>query len=233
MNLKQYLLEKKGDKAPEMMASFDQYRHLLKEWNEKMNLTAILDDEGIESKHFMDSLTLFETGRIHNGAKVLDIGTGAGFPGVPMKIYAPDLDITLMDSLNKRITFLDMLIESLELTSIQAIHGRAEEMSRKPEHRDHYDVVVSRAVAPLNTLCEYCLPFVRQGGVFIAMKGPQGEDELAETSGAIEKLASSLDEVKTFEMGDNTRTLIVIKKIGRTPKAYPRGGGKPRKSPLE
>ncbi|MDR7871403.1 MAG: 16S rRNA (guanine(527)-N(7))-methyltransferase RsmG [Tissierellaceae bacterium] len=213
---------------------FSKYKELLKEWNEKINITAITDDEDIDIKHFLDSLTPFVTDIFNGNKKVIDIGTGGGFPGVPLKIVNPNLDVTLLDSLNKRIVFLNEVIKDLGLEGINAIHGRAEEFSIKPIYREKYDICVSRAVASLNTLSEYCIPFVKVGGYFVSMKGPDVDEELNLSQNAIKLLGGKVIEKKLVQIpeSDIVHSLIIIQKIRETPTKYPRGGGKPRKNPL-
>ncbi len=228
-DLKLQLDEKQFDK-------FKDYKELLQEWNEKIDITTITEDDEVDIKHFLDSLTLVETGLFDSkeGLRVIDIGTGGGFPGMPLKIYNESLDVTLMDSLNKRIKFLDIVIKDLGLKNIQAIHGRAEELSRTKEYRESFDLCVSRAVARLNTLVEYCLPFVKPGGYFVSMKGPDYDEELREAKNAINTLGGRL--VKDYEVklphSDIVHSVIIIEKVKNTAKKYPRGGGKPRKKPL-
>lgn len=222
------------DLSDDKLDKFDKYKELLKEWNTKINITAITDDDEIDIKHFLDSLTPFLTDIFHGKKKVIDIGTGGGFPGLPLKIANPDLDLTLMDSLNKRIIFLKEVISQLGLDGIEAIHGRAEELSIKPSYREQYDVAVSRAVASLDTLSEYCIPFVKPGGYFVSMKGPEIDEELALSKNAIKILGGKLVDKKLVQIpgSDIVHSLIIIEKIGKTPTKYPRGGGKPRKNPL-
>lgn len=216
------------------LEAFSKYKEMLKEWNEKINITSITDDIEIDQKHFLDSLTPLKT-TLFNGKKtIIDIGTGGGFPGIPLKIANPDLDILLLDSLNKRITFLNEVINELELENIEALHGRAEELSRKPLYREKYDICVSRAVASLNTLSEYCLPFIKVGGHFVSMKGPEVEEELKMSNNAIKLLGGKVADTIYVQIPetDIVHSLIVIEKITKTPTKYPRGGGKPRKNPL-
>lgn len=219
----------------EELDKFFKYKELLKEWNKKINLTAIEDDRDIDIKHFLDSLTLLKTDYIKNGSRVIDIGTGGGFPGIPLKIVKKDdVDLVLMDSLQKRIKFLDLVINELKLSNIQAVHGRAEDFGRDIKYREKFDIAVSRAVASLNILSEYCLPFVKVGGYFIAMKGPDVDIELKESENAIKLLGGKiLDKIKIkLPLSDITHTLIVIEKIKKTPTKYPRKAGKPKKKPL-
>lgn len=213
---------------------FFKYKELLKDWNTKINITAITDDEEIDTKHFLDSLTPFVTDFFNGNKKVIDIGTGGGFPGLPLKIVNPDLEITLLDSLNKRIIFLNEVIRELGLEGIEAIHGRAEELSIKPLYREQYDICVSRAVASLDTLSEYCIPFVKVGGHFISMKGPDIDEELKLSKNAIKELGGKVVDTKLVQIPgtDIIHSLIIIEKIRQTPTKYPRGGGKPRKNPL-
>lgn len=220
-----------------IVEGLSRYRELLTEWNGKFNLTAITEEEEVEVKHFADSLSLLTVREISEGAKMLDIGSGAGFPGIPVKIARPDWDITLLDSLNKRIIFLNTVIEELKLPKISAIHGRAEELARKPEFRERFDLVTSRAVARLNILCEYSMPFVRSGGLFVAMKGSEAPEEIAEAEKAIRLLGGELLDCREIRLAlggeeEISHHLVIIKKKGKTPTKYPRGGGRPKKDPL-
>lgn len=210
------------------------YKNLLKEWNEKINITAITDDIEIDIKHFLDSLTPMVTNLFNGEKSIIDVGTGGGFPGLPLKIINPDLKVTLLDSLNKRIIFLNEVIKSLDLKDIEGTHGRAEELGRKIEYREKYDICVSRAVASLDTLSEYCIPFVKKGGYFISMKGPDAEEEVKEAKKAIGLLGGSIKEIEKIKLPKSniSHSLIIIEKIKETPTKYPRGGGKPKKKPL-
>lgn len=205
---------------------FEIYYNLLIEWNQKFNLTAITQKDQVELLHFKDSILPQDL--IKQNATVLDIGSGAGFPSVPLKIVREDLDITMVDSLNKRITFLNEVIEKLRLTDIRALHKRAEELDKNIK----YDVVTARAVAPLRVLCEYCLPFVKIGGIMLAYKSDEVEQELKEAQNAIEILGGKLESVQKRKLDDIVRSFVIIKKIKPTPSAYPRGGNKPRIKPL-
>ncbi len=208
----------------------EKYADLLVEWNEKINLTAILDPEGIAVKHFLDCLMIFKYIDIPKGASVIDIGTGAGFPGVVMKIARPDIKLTLMDSLQKRITFLDTLCSELGL-DVVTIHSRAEEI--KPQQREGYDFAVARAVANMRVLSEYCMPYVRVGGSFVAMKGSTAADEAKEAERAVATLGGEILSQDLFELLQfGGRGIINVKKISQTLTKYPRNGGKISKQPL-
>lgn len=216
--------------SQENAKQFYKYMKLLLEWNEKMNLTAITDPEEIILKHFVDSLTIMPY--LSNANTILDVGTGAGFPGLPLKILEDNKEFTLLDSLNKRITFLKNVISELELKNVQAIHGRAEEyISQK---RESYDIVTSRAVAKLNVLIEYMLPFVKVGGRCICMKSFEIEGELKEAKKAIEILGGKIEKVDeiTLPTTDIKRKIVIIKKIKNTPNKYPRKAGTPAKEPI-
>lgn len=216
----------------EQIKRFMNYMNLLLEWNEKINLTAITQPEEVKLKHFVDSLTVLKY--INDDDKVIDIGTGAGFPGIPLKIMNENTKITLLDSLNKRINFLNIVIETLNLRNIQAIHGRAEEIARNKLYREKYDVAVSRAVANLSTLTEYMLPFVKVGGKCICMKGANVNEELERAQNAIKELGGEIERVDNFYLSDNDneRNIIVIKKVKETNPKYPRKAGTPSKEPL-
>lgn len=210
------------------------YKELLQEWNQKINITSITEDKEVDIKHFIDSIIPLKTKLFEGKLKVIDIGTGGGFPGIPLKIMNENLNMVLLDSTNKKIRFLDEVIEKLKLKDIQAIHGRAEELGRDVDYREKYDIAISGAVASLDTLSEYALPFVNIGGHFISMKGPDVEEELNEGKKAIEILGGKIKSVEKIEIPntDIVHSLIIIEKIKRTPTKYPRGGGKPRKQPL-
>lgn len=213
--------------------NFKIYMELLLEWNEKINLTAITDENDILLKHFVDSLTIKKY--ISENEKIIDIGTGAGFPGIPLAIMNKYNEITLMDSLNKRIVFLNDVIDKLKLNNVKAIHSRAEELARNKNHREKYDVAVSRAVANLSTLVEYMLPFVRIGGKCICMKGPNIEEELKNAKKAIKELGGEVIKIENFKLpeSDNERNIVIIKKIRETSSKYPRKSGTPSKEPIK
>lgn len=207
---------------------FLKYYSLLVEWNEKMNLTAITDYADAEVKHFEDSL--YGLPYVKQGATLCDVGTGAGFPGFPLKMARPDINLTLMDSLNKRIVFLNEVSKQTD-TPANCVHIRAEDAGRG-EYREKFDVVTARAVAKLNTLCEYCLPLVKKGGVFLAYKADVSE-ELEQSKNAVKILGGEIAEVNRFCLSNgDARAIVVIKKVSPTPKAYPRGKGKERSKPL-
>ena len=209
---------------------FETYKDLLIEWNKKINLTAITDEDEIRLKHFADSLTVANL--IDNNSSIIDVGTGAGFPGIPLKIYNNTLKITLADSLNKRINFLNEVINQLELKDINAVHGRAEDLGQDKKYREKYDIAISRAVANMSTLSEYLLPFVKIGGKAICMKGPNIEEELNNAKTAIKKLGGEIEKVESFKLKDMDRNIIVIKKVKETPINYPRKAGIPSKNPI-
>lgn len=215
------------------LKDFDRYSEILLDWNERMNLTRITDEQEMIDKHFIDSLTPLLLDEYEGTGRVLDLGTGAGFPGMVLALTDSDREYHLMDSLNKRITFLDAVVKELGIDNVKTFHGRAEEAGRSPEFREQYQIVVSRAVARLNILAEYCLPFVEQGGYLIAMKGPEGVEEIEEAEKAINILGAELTRCEEFLLPDgDKRLLVVLRKVKGTPKKYPRGGGKPRKDPL-
>ena len=219
--------------SDEQYRRLERYAELLCEWNEKMNLTAITDPEGIAVKHFFDSVYPFFLGDfLPQGGKVIDVGTGAGFPSCPLKVFREDIRLTLLDSLNKRIGFLTELSEQIGLEA-ECIHGRAEELGRKEGFRGSFDLATARAVAALPMLCEYCLPFVKVGGCFAALKGPDGAEELRGAKSAVAILGGEalLCKEYTLPNGD-ARTLIVIKKSKPTPPKYPRNKGQIDKRPL-
>jgi len=211
---------------------FDIYAKLLVEWNEKINLTAITDPEGIVIKHFVDSLSVFSAISIPEGAKSIDVGTGAGFPGIPMLIARPDLKITLLDSTNKKLNVIRDILQKLDL-QCEVLHMRAEEAGQNKAYREQYDFATARAVSNLRDLSEYCLPFVKKGGTFISMKSAKAEEEIAEGKNAIKLLGGNIKEKKTFLIDEaGERTIILIEKLSSTPGKYPRPSAKIAKNPL-
>lgn len=213
---------------------FTAYFEALVEWNEKINLTAITAPQDVAVKHMIDSLSCYDEEVFKKGAKVIDVGTGAGFPGLPLRIFRPDLQLTLFDSLNKRILFLQEVAERLGMNDINFVHSRAEDGGKSKQHREQYDIAVSRAVARLNVLCEWCLPFVAVGGFFIALKGSKYSEELDEATGPIRLLGGEVTKIQKIKLPgiDDVRAVIYIKKVKKTPPAYPRRPGTAEKNPL-
>ncbi|WP_026759601.1 16S rRNA (guanine(527)-N(7))-methyltransferase RsmG [Selenomonas ruminantium] len=216
------------------MEQYNRYFELLVEWNEKINLTAITEPKEVAIKHMIDSITAYDEKLFKDGTTVIDVGTGAGFPGLPLKIFCPEIKLTLMDSLNKRIKFLQTVVEELGLKDVECVHARAEEGARNKKYRESFDIAVSRAVARLPILCEYCLPFVKKGGHFIALKGMQYHDEAEEAAKAIKVMGGSKTEIRPVKLPelDDKRAVITITKTMPTPKAYPRKAGTPTKNPI-
>lgn len=209
---------------------FDTYATLLVEWNEKINLTAITEPEEIEVKHFLDCLMLAKYFDLSDTKTVVDVGAGAGFPSMPLLIYKPDLCLTMMDALNKRLTFLDTALQNISLDA-NLIHARAEDSGREEKYRERYDLATARAVAPMNVLAEYCLPFVKVGGYFVALKG--SNDDTEEAKNAIEVLGGEIVDSVSYKLnGTEPRSIIIIKKVSQTPTQYPRKSKKIQTKPL-
>ena len=238
---KEIFFEKMQEKSKDLGVRFSvkqteqffEYMNLLIEWNEKMNLTAITDPDEIILKHFIDSITILK--ELEDGSKLVDVGTGAGFPGIPLSIMNPTLKITLVDSLNKRLIFLQEVVNRLKLENIEIVHARAEEFGQNKKYREQFDISTSRAVANLSTLSEYLIPLVKVGGKVISMKASDAIQELNEAQKAIEVLGGTVEKVDEFNLpqSDIGRTVIIIRKIKITPNKYPRKPGTPSKEPIK
>lgn len=230
--MKQYANEIGIQLQDKQIEKFYYYMELLIEWNDKINLTAITKPEEITTKHFIDSITIAK--HIDKNASLVDVGTGAGFPGIPLKIIREDVDIILLDSLNKRINFLKEVINKLELKKIQAIHSRVEEFGKNKNERESFDYATSRAVANLATLSEYLLPLVKQNGYAISMKGPNIKEEIEQSKKAISVLGGNIEEICQFQLPQSNieRNVILIRKVKQTPGKYPRKPGIPSKEPI-
>ena len=227
-------LEKIGiEITDEQKEQFDTYHKLLEEWNKVMNLTGITEYEEVVEKHYVDSLSIVKVMNMNHVDTVIDVGTGAGFPGLPIAISSK-AEVTLLDSLNKRVNFLNSISTELGLNNVNTIHGRAEEMGVNQKYREKYDIAVSRAVAPMNVLVEYLLPFVKTGGICICMKGPKADEELKEAKRAIKLLGGEIIKQEKLKLDNEKmeRNLIIIKKVSTTAKKYPRKPGMPAKQPL-
>jgi 16S rRNA (guanine527-N7)-methyltransferase len=238
MNTEQFkamLLEKGITLSDKQLDQFDKYFHTLVEWNEKMNLTAITDQHDVYLKHFYDSISAAFYFDFSQPLHLCDVGAGAGFPSIPLKIVFPHLEVTIVDSLNKRISFLNHLANVLKLENVHFIHDRAETFGVNPAHRESYDLVTARAVARMSVLSELCLPLVKVGGYFVAMKAAHANDELAVGNKAITTIGGKLEQMFTFTlpMEESERNILVIKKEKQTPKKYPRKPGTPGKMPIE
>lgn len=218
----------------QMIDRFIEYYNLLIEWNKKMNLTAITDEKEVITKHFLDSVVLVKFMDMNKVSTLFDIGTGAGFPGLPLKILYPHIKLSLLDSVNKKIQFLDEVVKKLSLTDVNCIHGRAEDYAREVNFREGFDLVVSRAVSNLSTLSEYCIPFVNNEGYFVSYKSADYEFEVNDAEHAIEVLGGKIESIKESKVpnADIHRSYILIKKIKNTPNQYPRKAGIPAKKPL-
>ncbi|WHH57255.1 16S rRNA (guanine(527)-N(7))-methyltransferase RsmG [Petroclostridium sp. X23] len=223
------------DLTDEKIEKFVIYKNMLLEWNKKMNLTAIEDEKEIIIKHFLDSISCIFTNVFETGSKIIDVGTGAGFPAIPLKIVNCNLNITLLDSLNKRLNFLDEVIKELKFDNIVTMHGRAEDIGNNKQYREEFDVSISRAVANLSVLAEYCLPLSKVGGYFISMKGPDVTEEMNESKNAIHVLGGEIVDIKKILLPHTQiqHSIIVIKKVRQCPTKYPRKAGKPSKDPIK
>jgi len=223
------------DLSQKQIEQFMTYKDVLLEWNQKMNLTAIEDEKEIIIKHFLDSISCVKSGALLSEGKVIDVGTGAGFPGIPLKIISPNIQLTLLDSLNKRIGFLKEVGNQLGINDIEYVHGRAEDEGQNKDHREKYDFAVARAVAPLNVLLEYCLPFVKVGGHFICQKGNKLNEELEESKAALRVLGGEvITQIEVpLPFSDISHSIVLIRKIKQTSTKYPRKAGKPSKEPIK
>ena len=221
--------------SDKILNDFKIYREILVDWNQKMNLTGIEDEKEVYIKHFLDSVSSVKNNYIKDGISIIDVGTGAGFPGLPLRICLENIELTLLDSLNKRINFLQEVSDSLELDNIEFIHGRAEDFGKLEEYREQYDVATARAVAGLPILMEFCVPFVKVGGYFICLKGPNANLELEESKVAMEVLGIEFIEKIDVELPetDLNHNILVFKKVRNTPEKYPRKAGKPSKNPIK
>ncbi len=219
----------------ETLEKYRLYMEGIIEWNEKVNLTSITDKDEFIKLHFVDSIMSVPTEEFQKANKIIDVGTGGGFPGIPLALAAPDKEFVLMDSLNKRIKIINQLCEEIGITNVTAVHARAEELAKNKAHRQNYDLCVSRAVANLSTLSEYCLPFIKQGGWFLSYKGPDTDKELADAKKAIKILGGQIDreELAALESSGLEHKIIFIKKVKDTPAKYPRKAGTPSKEPLK
>ena len=221
--------------SDKMLADFQKYKEILVEWNQKMNLTGIEDEKEVFIKHFLDSVSAVTKGYIKNGMSLIDVGTGAGFPGMPLRICLPELKVTLLDSLNKRINFLQEVANQLDIDDIEFIHGRAEDFGKDENYRECFDIATARAVAGLPALMEFCVPFVKVGGYFVCLKGPNANLELEESKKAMEALGLEYIEkidIKLPEI-DLDHNILVFKKVKNTPSKYPRKAGKVTKNPIK
>lgn len=215
------------------LENLSEYEKILLEYNEVMNLTAITDHEEILEKHFLDSITLILSEKLTEGCSLIDIGAGAGFPSMPVKIVREDINLTMLDSLNKRINFLNTVVENLGLKNAKALHFRAEEGGKNKDLREKFDVATARAVADLAVLAEYAIPFVKVGGYFVAMKGNAPEEEINGAKKSIKEMGGKIEEVKEIVLPSGiNHCLVIIKKIEKTPSKYPRKAGKPSKEPI-
>ncbi|MDF2902797.1 MAG: gidB [Bacillus sp. (in: firmicutes)] len=238
MNIEQFqsmLAEKGISLSPHQLEQYEQYYQTLVEWNEKMNLTAITEKESVYLKHFFDSISASFYFDFNQPLNICDVGAGAGFPSIPIKIAFPNIHVTIVDSLNKRIHFLEHLADKLKLDNVRFIHDRAETFGRNPKHREQYDVVMARAVARMSVLTELCLPLAKVGGTFIAMKAQSASEELEAANKAITVMGGKLNTVHSFMLPieESERNLLIVNKMKSTPKQYPRKPGTPNKTPIE
>ena len=233
--MKEASLEVGIDLTENQYNQFIEYMKLLQEWNEKINLTAITEDEEVIKKHFIDCIKAFKSDAVKSAKTVIDVGTGAGFPGLPIAIMNPNINVTLLDSLNKRINFLNTVVAKLQLKNVVTIHSRAEDGARKVELRENFDVATSRAVANMAVLSEFCLPYVKLNGYFVALKGPAIDEEIREGKKAIETLGGELESIieVNIEKPDLKHNIVEIKKIRKCPKIYPRKAGSINKKPIK
>lgn len=223
------------DVSDKMLNDFRVYRDILVEWNQKMNLTGIEDEREVYVKHFIDSVSAVKKGYVKDGMSIIDVGTGAGFPGLPLRICLNNTKVTLLDSLNKRINFLQEVSKSVDIDDIEFIHGRAEDFGKNPKYREQYDIATARAVAGLPVLMEFCVPFVKVGGYFVCLKGPNADLELEESKKAMEILGVEFIEKIDVVLPDVDlkHNILVFKKTNNTPEKYPRKAGKPVKTPIK
>lgn len=231
----QALSERGINLTPEQVNQFELYYELLVEWNQKINLTAITEKKDVFLKHFYDSLmTLWMMPLESYHVTLCDVGAGAGFPSIPLKIVHPELQVTIVDSLNKRITFLEELVSALGLSGVTCVHGRAEDVGQNPAYRGQFDVVTARAVAALNVLSEFCLPLVKKGGSFLVLKGAKADEEIELARKAINVLGAKFEQQASelLPIEESERTILLIRKTLDTPKKYPRKAGKPAKQPI-
>ena len=219
----------------DMAQQLERYMEGVLSWNEKVNLTAITDRDEFIIKHFLDSVLCCGFPEYESAKKIIDVGTGAGFPGIPLAVVSPEKQFVLMDSLKKRLNIIDELTDSIGIQNVSTVHARAEELARNKEHREQYDLCVSRAVANLATLSEYCLPFIRQGGYLLAYKGPDADDEIAQAKKAVFLLGGQLERVESAPLNQYglDHRILFIKKVRNTPAKYPRKAGTPSKDPLK
>lgn len=219
----------------QMVSDLKTYREILVDWNQKMNLTGIEEEKEVFIKHFLDSISAVSNGYIKDGISLIDVGTGAGFPGLPLKICLQNIKLTLLDSLNKRINFLNLVVRELGLKNVKTIHSRAEDGARKPELREKFDIATSRAVANMAVLSEFCMPYVKKGGYFVALKGPAIDEELENGSNAIKILGGELQGIIeiSIEETDLKHNIVEVKKVKNCSKTYPRKAGTVNKKPLQ